>query len=69
MTTTQVKIEIHVEEFCDLEKGGIETKSPLTSKEVDSWRVKGAKATRQFKDDELKKLTSNQLIAALNKLK
>jgi hypothetical protein len=69
MTTAQVQIEIHVEEFCDLEKGGIESKSPLTREEVDSWRVKGAKATRRFKEEELKKLTSNQLIAALNKLK
>ena len=67
MTTTQV--QIHVEEFCDLEKGGIDSKSPLTREEVESWQVKGAKATRRFKEDELKKLTSNQLIAALNKLK
>lgn len=69
MTTTQVKIEIHVEEFCDLEKGGIQSISPLTREEVESWKVKGAKATRRFKEDELKKLTSNQLIEALNKLK
>jgi hypothetical protein len=67
MTTAQV--QIHVEEFCDLEKGGIQSISPLTREEVDSWRVKGAKATRRFKEDELKKLTSNQLIAALDKLK
>ena len=69
MTTTQVKIEIHVEEFCDLEKGGIQSISPLTREEVESWKVKGAKATRRFKEEELKKLTSNQLIEALNKLK
>jgi len=69
MTTPQVKIEIHVEEFCDLEKGGIQSISPLTREEVESWQVKGAKATRRFKEDELKKLNSNQLIAALNKLK
>jgi hypothetical protein len=69
MTTAQVQVQIHVEEFCDLEQGGIETKSPLTSKEVESWQVKGAKATRGFKEEELKKLTSSQLIAALNKLK
>ena len=67
MTTTQV--QIHVEEFCDLEKGGIDSKSPLTREEVESWQVKGAKATRRFKEDELKKLTSNKLIAALDKLK
>jgi len=63
------KIEVHVETFHDLEKGGIKSVSPLTREEVDSWRVKGAKATRRFKEDELKKLTSNQLIAALDKLK
>jgi len=62
-------IQVHVETFHDLEKGGIKSISPLTREEVESWQVKGAKATRRFKEEELKKLTSNQLITALNKLK